>query len=97
MNKEYKVIEIRIERMKETERLYNLEEQRNQQIKICADEWARLIRQKLKKDYPFFQVALPTAFFDMLGSYDTKAGICACKFFLEKQGYKVEKIKDDKL
>jgi len=89
----YNVVEVRIGRRPDTEKLYKLEKRRNDAIQKCAEEWQRLMGNNIRKDYPFFEVALPTAFYDMMDAYDTEAGICASKLFLEKNGHEVRKVK----
>lgn len=91
--KEYQVIEIRIGKMPATEELYDLESKRNAAIKACAEEWQRVVQEQIGKVYPFFEAALPTAFYDMMVSYDSAAGICASMYFLRKHGYEVKKVK----
>ena len=63
----------RIGRMKETERLYVLEEQRNQKIIECAEEWQKLQKNVNKIETDFWTRAIPQAIFDLLTSWDKKA------------------------
>jgi|GEM_PF-5269720 len=79
---------VRIDRMKETEKLYTLEHKRNELIKNCCKEWANLY--KIPEEH-FWKVALPQGLYDLLESFDTKASVLACITFLEHKGYETKK------
>lgn len=98
MNKEYKVTKVKIHKIKETEKLYALEDRRNELIKKCAEEWSNLMEDATDIKPLFFQEALPTAFYDMMEDYDTDAGIAACVAFLREHRPELlkEKTGDDK-
>ena len=77
----YEVEFIRIPRDDESsEKLYRLEEKRNELIKRCAEEWLKIVG-LTKQD--FWTKALPTALFDLLESFDLNASKAACEFFLK--------------
>ena len=78
---EYKVMKIRIGKTEETKRLYALERERNDKVMECAREWSKLVKVD-EKD--FWTIAISTALYDLLDSIDHKAGLVACKKFLEE-------------
>lgn len=94
MKKEdYKVVMVRIEKRDDTKKLYELERSRNKIIEDCTKEWLRLVELNLKEKHDFWKVGIPSALFDILDAWDTKAGVVACKTFLEREGYEIKKVK----
>ena len=91
MSKKYEVMNIRIG-SREAEGLYALEKRRNDIIDKCANEWIDVVEELTGERHDFFHVALPTALYDLFDNYDSNSGIATSKAFLEKNGYKVEKI-----
>jgi len=74
---------IYIDRSKETEKLYELEEKRWQIIKQCTEEWMKL--NNIPKG-DFWTVGLPTCLYNLLNSVSNKASITACKQYLQDRG-----------
>lgn len=92
-NKKYKKPEL-IFIGHDAEKLYSLENDRNESIKKCAEEWLNV--QNLSK-YDFWKVAIPQALFDVLESFDTRAAYLAAKSFIEyAETKKAETIQDIK-
>lgn len=91
---------VRIPSVKDTRRLYRLEERRNEMIKQCATEWikvvsdqfphlARLISEATEEDR-LFKIALPQQLYEVLDGFDEQAATLAAEFFLKARGYDVK-------
>jgi hypothetical protein len=90
MNKKvYSVIPAMIGYDIDTRKLYKLEQERNDKIKECINEWLKIMKYDEKK---FWTIGLPSELYSLLGSWDTEASIEAAKQFLATKGYKVEKL-----
>lgn len=71
---------LRIGATKETAKLYDLEDRRDELIKGCAREWARLLG---FTDEEFWTVAVPQQLFDLLEAFDHRAAKVAAEAYLE--------------
>ena len=67
----------------DTEKLYELEAQRQNLIREIAEEWKRVQKKVNNIDVDIWKEAIPQALYDMLGSYGSGVAKPVCKAWLE--------------
>lgn len=72
-----------LSRTKETERLYDLEHQRQELLTKITHEWLKVVG---RPRTDFWKVGVPTMLYDVLGAWDRQASIAAAKEFLARNG-----------
>jgi hypothetical protein len=80
---------IRVSRWKATEKLYTLEEKRNDIIRKCATEWLKIA--KINPANNLWPIGIPQALFDTLEGYSFDVADAAAIAFLEYRGYVITK------